>query len=87
MNNSYIKEKKSKVFDVSSIEPGDVIKYYRHSGEVRTATENALVIKVTEEQIIGLIYRQGPVQNFDYIIFLPDSEGVEIEEVIRGYSY
>ena len=61
-----------------AIGTGAMLMIKKKKGEVETATE---------EQIIGLIYRQGPVQNFDYIIFLPDSEGVEIEEVIRGYSY
>jgi hypothetical protein len=77
---SYTKEQRIKIFDVNAIEPGDVIQYYRFSETSCTASENALVAKVTEKEITAVEYRDKQIL---YVYFYPEDQGVEIKNVVK----
>lgn len=81
----YIKEVKIRIFDTEAIRPGDVVQFYTVGGnDIRTETENGLVVSVSEKEISVVIYDHCRCDSFTKIKkFKPDDKHIVIENVIK----
>lgn len=84
--NEYIKEVKIKIFDIDAIRPGDVVQFYSVGGnDIRTETENGLVVSVAEREMSVVVYDYCSCDSFTKTRkFRPDDRHIVIENVIKN---
>ena len=81
----YIKEVRIKIFDTEAIRPGNVVQFYTVGGnDIRTETENGLVVSVAEKEMLVVVYEHDGCGSYTKTKkFRPDDKHIVIENVIK----